>query len=98
MDLVLTGLQSKKLFVYMDDIVIYANSLEKHEKNYNLLMDRLRNVNLKLQPNKCEFLKIEITYLGCAVSKDGVRPNPNKLEAVKKTFLGPRHRKILNNF
>jgi len=37
MDLVLSGLQGEKLFVYMDDIVIYVTSLEEHERKYNLL-------------------------------------------------------------
>jgi len=61
MDLVLSGLQNKELFVYMNDfdIVIYGTSLEEHEKKvYNLLIERLRKANLKqLQSNKCEFLK-----------------------------------------
>ena len=71
MDLVLTGLQGEELFVYMDDIVIYAASLEEHERKYNLLIEQLCK-DLKLQPDKCEFLKIEVTYLGHVISKDGV--------------------------
>ena len=35
MDLVLSRLQGEELFVYMDDIVIYAVSLEEHERKYN---------------------------------------------------------------
>ena len=62
MDLVLSGLQGKELFVYMSDIVIYATSLEENKRKYNLLMHWLREGNLKLQPNKCEFLKTEVTY------------------------------------
>ena len=48
MDLVLTGLQGTELFVYLDDIVLYANSLEEHEKKFNKLMERLSAENLKL--------------------------------------------------
>jgi len=48
----------------MNDIVIYATSLEEHERKYNLLIERLRKANLKLQYDKCKFLKNEITYLG----------------------------------
>jgi len=33
-------------------------------------MERLRNANLKLQPDKCEFLKTEVTYLGHVISKE----------------------------
>ena len=80
MDLVLSGLQGKELFVYMDDIIIYAASLEEHEMKYKLLIERLRKADLKLQPNKCEFLKTEVTYLGHVISKDGVKPDPKKSE------------------
>lgn len=62
MDLVLTELQGEELFVYMDDIIIYASSLEEYERKYNTLIQRLREANLKLQPDKCEFLKTEVTY------------------------------------
>lgn len=52
MDLVLTGIQGEELFVYMDDIVIYASSLQEHERKYNVLVERFREANLKLQPDK----------------------------------------------
>ena len=47
MDLVLTGFQRTVLFFYLDDIVLYACSLEEHEEKFNKLMDRLRTANLK---------------------------------------------------
>ncbi|KAL7289057.1 hypothetical protein TKK_0017010 [Trichogramma kaykai] len=51
MDTVLKGLQGNILFVYLDDIVLYANSIEEHEQKFNQLANRLRNANLKLQPS-----------------------------------------------
>jgi len=53
MDLILLGLQGQELCVYIYDIVVYATSLEEHVRKYNLLIDRLRKANLKLQPDKC---------------------------------------------
>jgi len=110
MDLVLSGLQGEELFVYMDDIVIYATSLEDHEKKY-LLIERLRKANLKLQSDKCEFLKNEVTYLGHVISEDGLKSDPKKLEAVRqfprpktpgniKQFLGLAvyYRRFIPNF
>jgi len=97
MDLVLSGLQGEELFVYMDDIVIYATSLEEHARKYNLLIERLRRANLKLQPDKCEFLKTEVTYLGHVISKDGVKPDPKKLEAVRQ-FPRPKTPKNIKQF
>ena len=43
MDKVLTGLQDIELFVYMDDIVIYAESLEDHSRKLKKLFGRLKN-------------------------------------------------------
>jgi len=37
-----------------------------------------------LQADKCEFLKIDVTYLGHVISKDGVKPELKKLEAVRQ--------------
>ncbi|CAL1680994.1 unnamed protein product [Lasius platythorax] len=74
MDNVLTGLQGIELFVYLDDIVVYARSLEEHKIKISRLMDRLRNANLLLQPEKCQFLRHEVAYLGHIIGSDGVRP------------------------
>jgi len=38
-DLVLSGLQGQKLFVYIDNIIMYATSLEELARKYNLLID-----------------------------------------------------------
>ncbi|KAL6418934.1 hypothetical protein ACFW04_011685 [Cataglyphis niger] len=97
MDLVLTGLQGEELFVYMDDIVIYATSLEEHARKYNALIERLRKANLKLQPDKCEFLKTEVTYLGHVIGRDGVKPDPKKLEAVRQ-FPRPKTPRNIKQF
>jgi len=53
MNNILIGLQGNELF-YLDDIVIYVYSLAEHKIKINRLMAKLRNANLKLQPNKCE--------------------------------------------
>ncbi|KMQ83421.1 enzymatic polyprotein endonuclease reverse, partial [Lasius niger] len=111
MDNVLTGLQGIELFVYLDDIVVYARSLEEHKIKISRLMDRLRNANLLLQPEKCQFLRHEVAYLGHIIGSDGVRPDPDKIKAVKnfpilkspkaiKQFLGLTgyYRRFIENF
>jgi len=84
----------KKVIFY---IVIYATSFEEHARKYNLLIKRLRRANLKLQPGKCEFLKTEIIYLGHVISKDGVKSDPKKLEAVRQ-FSRPKTPKNIKQF
>ena len=64
MNSVLSGLTGTRCFVYLDDIVIYARSLAEHDVKLREVLDRLRTNKLKLQPEKCEFLQKEVSYLG----------------------------------
>ena len=99
MDTALRGLINRHCFVYLDDIIIFGQSIEEHNNNLAIVLQRLRELGLKIQPDKCEFLKPELEYLGHIVTADGVKPNPKKIEAVKnfkiptnptevKSFLG----------
>lgn len=97
MDRVLVGLQGIELFVYMDDIVVYANSLEEHSRKLNTLLGRLQNAGLALQPEKCMFLRKEIAYLGHLITNEGVKPDPGKIKAVK-SFPVPSNRKTIKSF
>ena len=54
-------------------------------------MDRFRQFNLKIEPDKCEFLKKELSYLGHVVTSKGVRL---KVKAIEK-FSTPRNEKDL---
>lgn len=44
-------------FVYLDDIIIVGSSLETHLENVSKVLERLSKFNLKVQIDKCEFLK-----------------------------------------
>ncbi|CAK9796615.1 Retrovirus-related Pol polyprotein from transposon 17.6 [Anthophora quadrimaculata] len=97
MDSVLSGLQGNELFVYLDDIVIYASSLSEHKYKFNKLAERLRRANLKLQSSKCGFLHHEVAYLGHVIGETGVRSAPEKVAAVKK-FPTPKNTKNIREF
>ena len=97
MDRVLTGLQGVKLFVYMDDIVVYGCSFEDHAQKLRALVGRLKGAGLSLQPEKCQFLRKEITYLGHVISETRVKPDPRKIEAVKGSPI-PKSRKNMKQF
>ncbi|CAB0029249.1 unnamed protein product, partial [Trichogramma brassicae] len=97
MDKVLTGLQGIELFIYMDDIVVYANSIQEHKEKMLRLMGRLKSANLTVRPDKCHFLKNTVTYLGHIISEKGVEPDPNKVSAVSN-FPRPKNRKNIKQF
>lgn len=83
MDNVLTGLTGDHCLVYLDDIIVYASSLQEHEIKLKNVLKKLREYNLKLQPDKCEFLRKEVAYLGHIISDEGIKPNPDKNKSCK---------------
>lgn len=80
---VLKGMLDVEAFVYLNDIIIFSLTLEEHNRRARRLFDRLGSANLKLQPDKCDFMKKETAYLDHIISQDGVRPNPTKIQAIK---------------
>jgi hypothetical protein len=97
MNLVLSGLQGSQCFTYLDDVIIYASSLEEHNNKLKNVFNRFRTNNLKLQPDKCEFLHKEISYLGHIITENGVKPNPEKIQAVVK-YPAPTNVKTIKQF
>ncbi|XP_062532989.1 uncharacterized protein LOC101738890 [Bombyx mori] len=97
MNTCLTGLQGSRCFSYLDDIVLYAFDLKTAIQNLRVVFERLRRFNLKLQPEKCEFLRKEVTYLGHIITRDGVKPNPDKVKAVTQ-YPVPKSQKDIKSF
>jgi hypothetical protein len=94
---VLTGMQGIKCLVYLDDIVIFGETLQIHNEKLREVLGRMRKHNLKLQPDKCEFLRKEVAYLGHVITKDGIKPDERKIEAVKN-FPVPTCTRTLKSF
>ena len=97
MNIVLTGLQRTELFVHLDDIVLYSNTLEEYKEKFDKLMNRLRKSNLHLQPDKYEFLRPEIAYSGHIIAKSVVRHDPKKIKSVQE-FPRPKNEKNIKQF
>ena len=83
MQVILTGLEGKSCFVYLDDILVVSSTFEDHLHHLAELFERLRQAGLRLKPKKCLLLRKEVPYLGHILSASGVRPDPAKIETVK---------------
>ncbi|TMW97052.1 hypothetical protein EJD97_006303, partial [Solanum chilense] len=68
--------------VYLDDIVIYSRTLEEHVNHLSLVLSQLKKYTLYVTMEKCEFAQQEIKFLGHLVSKNQVRMDPNKVQAI----------------
>ena len=71
--------------------------MKEHNQKLEKLLGRLKIAGLVLQPEKCNFFRKEIGYLGHKISENGVRPNPKNVEAVKN-FPKPTGRKNVKQF
>lgn len=69
--------------VSLDDIIIFSTSLQDHLIHLKTIFERLRSANFKVQLTKSNFLRKETEFLGHIVSQECVKPNPNKIEAIK---------------
>ena len=97
MDLVLSGLLYKLCLVYIDDIIIFSRTFEEHIKNIQTVLDRLRDTNIKLSAEKCNFCLEEIPFLGHVISSQGCCPNPDKVKAIVEWPV-PQNKTELKSF
>ena len=92
-DLIATG----KVAVYLDDILIFTKTLEEHRAIVREVLQRLQEHNLYLRPEKCEFEKEEIEYLGLIIQEGQVRMDPAKVAAVREWAV-PRNLRDVRGF
>jgi hypothetical protein len=58
------------LKVFVNDLNVHSLSWEEHFEHLRYVLLRLREINLKFKPGKCEFTKTSLAFLGHVVSHD----------------------------
>ena len=87
------------VIVYMDDILIFTKDVEEHRAVTlgREVLTILRQNNLFLKPEKCEWEKTKVEYLGVVILEEGVEMDPAKVEAVKE-WPTPKDKRELQQF
>ena len=75
--------------VYLDDILIYSDSVEEHTENVKLVLGTLRKHGLIASKSKSQLFADRIEFLGHYVSSNGIEPDSGKLDKITN-FLTPR--------
>ena len=70
--------------VYIDDLLVYSQTLEEHLVHLGKVMDKLREVNLKLKPSKCRFVRQSVEFLRHILTPKGLQPNLKQVAAVQE--------------
>lgn len=82
MTVAMSGLNFTNCFIYLDDLIVFGRNLGEHSYNLKLVLNKLREVNLKLNVGKCQFLKRSLVYLGHTISEKGIEPDKSKVEVI----------------
>jgi len=82
MDMVLRGLSWESVLVYIDDIVVYADTYDELKIRFEEVFRRLQGANLKLKPTKVRLFQREIQFLGHRISGKGVAMDPAKISEI----------------
>lgn len=69
--------------LFIDDLLIYGKTQEEHDQILKKVLDRCREINLKLNKNKCKFGLKEITYLGHKITGEGIYPDESHTSAIR---------------
>ena len=67
------------LLVYLDDIILYSETVDEHIRDLDTVLTKLQEHGLKLKASKCVLFKPEVRYLGHILSAEGLRADLRKL-------------------
>ena len=83
MNKILAEFIDKTTIVYLDDILIFSETLEEHKVHVRQILEVLKKESLIANKKKCEFGKTELTFVGFRITAQGISPSPEKVKVVK---------------
>jgi len=69
---------------FLDDILIYSDSLEEHQKHVRLILDMLREHRLYVKLSKCEMFRDNVEFLGFNINRNGLAMMDDKIRAIQE--------------
>ena len=70
--------------VIADDVMIHGESNDQHDKHLLQVLNKCREIGLKLNPDKCQFGEKKVQFYGNIISSEGVKPDPAKVDIILK--------------
>ena len=70
------------VIVYLDDIIIFFQTMDEHLQYMRKVLEALRQAELKLKLEKCEFAKKQLKYLGFIIGEFDIKSDLEKVRAI----------------
>jgi transposase InsO family protein len=83
MERIFGTLIGRGILVYLDDVLIYAETPEQLLEILDKVLKLLARAGLKCKGSKCSLFTEKVHYLGHVVSKNGIKPEPTKLDKIR---------------
>ena len=80
--------------IYMDDILVYSDTKDQHIKHVQMVLEALKQKNLKIKAEKCRFHVKEITFLGFVIIPGNIQMETTKVDSIQ-TWPAPKNIKDL---
>src|ERR1700691_1061429 len=75
-------LVGKICHIYLDDIVIWSDTLEQHTEHVWMVLTALHKAKLYCNPKKCHFYLLELDFLGHHIFARGIEANTFKVDKI----------------
>ena len=82
-DRLLAGMEWSCALAYLDDMMVFSRTFDKHMKHLRQLFKQAKKGSLQFIPQKCRLCHLKTRYLGCRVTKKALRPDPGKTNALR---------------
>jgi uncharacterized membrane protein YqhA len=72
----------KFVVVFIDDILVYSQNEQEHEKHLRKVLQRLRDCQLYAKLSNCKFWISEVRFLGHIINREGLAVDPKKVTTI----------------
>jgi hypothetical protein len=79
---ILMNYLNKFVIAYLNNIVIYSNNKKKHVQHVKKILQRLREANIQIDVDKCEFHIIETKFLKMIIDREDIKMNFEKIRTI----------------
>ena len=97
MDISFSEEKDRFVVIYLDDITVYSKFNKQHLQHLEHVFLKCRKFGVSLNPKKSNFSLEEGKLSGHIISKDGIKIDPNRVDAIQKIEI-PRTKKEIQSF
>ena len=80
--------------IYMDDILVYSDIYDQYIRHVKMVLDALKQKNLKVKTEKYKFHFKEVTFLGFVITPKNIQMETTKMDNIQ-TLPAPKNIKDL---